>query len=133
MNQFYHLGGEGDLSDRENNSDGNNGNDRDFTSEDDYIYQDDDYLFQEDNAGYTDQAETVPASVVNLYNQLDTRGELGGVHSGRVLLKTFKKEDGSITMQNFDSPLKLTGVSMYNPKIKHNGMVSCHHLIIFDF
>ena len=55
---------------------------------------------------------------------MDTRGELGGVHSGRVLLKAYAEEEGgALTVRNFESLKHLTGVSMYNPKIKHNGMV----------
>ena len=104
----------------------------DLTNEEDYIYQEDTAGYTEENAeGETgdsfqtaNEGETVPSSVVNLYNQMDTRGEIGSVHSGRVLLKAFEDEDGSIKVKNFDSASKLTGISMYNPKIKHNGMVS---------
>ena len=88
----------------------------DLTNKDNYIYHD-------DSAGYLEEDENVPTSAVNLYNQLDTRGELGGIHSGRVLLKTYKSNQ-SIVIKNFNSNHILTGISIYNPKIKHNGMVS---------
>ena len=95
----------------------------DLTNEDDYIYHNDSAGYLEENE---EMDENVPNSVVNLYNQLDTRGELGGVHSGRVLLKAYEEGETStsITVKNFESSRRLTGVSMYNPKIKHNGMVS---------
>ena len=71
-------------------------------------------------------SEDAPASTVSLYNQFDTRGEIGGVHSGRVLLKTTRdnsENGGSIIIKNFESNKIITGLSLYNPKIKHNGMV----------
>ena len=68
--------------------------------------------------------DDAPNSIVSLYNQLDTRGEIGGVHTGRVLLKTVKNVDsGSLVVENYESNKMITGLSMYNPKIKHNGMV----------
>ena len=71
-------------------------------------------------------SEDAPALTVSLYNQFDTRGEIGGVHSGRVLLKATRdnsENGGSIIIKNFESNKIITGLSLYNPKIKHNGMV----------
>ena len=85
-------------------------------------YNNTDYIYNEDSI---ENSEDAPVSTVSLYNQLDTRGEIGGVHTGRVLLKTFKDNEGSGSMviENFNSNRLITGLSLYNPKIKHNGMV----------
>ena len=95
-------------------------------------FRDTHYIHPEDLAENSDDA---PNSVLSLYNQFDTRGEIGGVHSGRVLLKTVKEgvqhsaaentsNDGIINIKNFESNKIITGLCMYNPKIKQNGMVS---------
>ena len=103
-----------------------------FTHGQENDFRDTHYIHPEDLAENSDDA---PNSVLSLYNQFDTRGEIGGVHSGRVLLKTVKEgvqhsaaentsNDGIINIKNFESNKIITGLCMYNPKIKQNGMVS---------
>ena len=120
--------GEGNLMDEGCTNDDNGTATQEEERNEDVMEEEEHYIYQEDNADYAiesegEENEAVPSTVVNLYNQMDTRGEIGSVHSGRVLLKASMDEDGKILIGGFASQSKLTGVSMYNPKTKHNGMV----------
>ena len=79
----------------------------------------------DDNLGT--RAETIVARatyrrsvkpLTSLYSQMDTNGEIGSVHTGKVWMNTLLNENGFLSLQDFDSNKMFYGLSFYSPTQK---------------
>ena len=52
---------------------------------------------------------------VALYPQMDTSGEIGGIHTGKVWMNTVMDRTGSLLLKGFSSNKMFHGLSFYNP------------------
>ena len=56
--------------------------------------------------------------LMSLYSQMDTNGEIGSVHTGKVWMNTLLNENGFFSLQDFDSNKMFYGLSFYSPTQK---------------
>ena len=73
-----------------------------------------------------------PNPLISLYPQMRTNGEVGSIHTGKVLLNAKREENGKLNLVTFQSKKALAGLSFYNPKLKHNKCSDCRKTEALD-
>ena len=63
--------------------------------------------------------------VVSLYSQMDTDGEIGGIHLGTVAKKVEVSSSGKINLMDYDTTHFFLGLCFYPPLHKQNQKVDC--------
>ena len=73
-----------------------------------------------------------PELFITLYPQMDTSGEIGGIHTGKVWMNTVLDRNGCLLLEGFSSNKMFHGLSFYNPIQKQVQLVDYKHRSKFN-